>query len=101
MPKPTPKKDRKIAPRVAHVDFFVDKERTFIKYVKYLSSPLQIMWRNFLVGAFQGIGFTLGTALLLAVIGFIITKVLGNIPFFHDFSEAVSIWLENTLASPQ
>jgi len=94
MPKPTAKKDKKIAPRVAHVDFFVDKERSFIKYVKYLSSPVQIMWRNFLVGAFQGIGFTLGTALLLALIGFITTKVLGNVPFFSDFSDAIRIWLE-------
>ncbi len=100
MPKKTKKKSEP-APRVAHVDFFVEKERTFVKYVKYLSNPLHIMWRNFLVGTFQGVGFVIGTALFLAFIGVFTAKVLGHIPFFSDFADAVSIWLENTLESQQ
>ncbi len=97
MPKLKKKEAKKDSPRIAHVDFYVEKERTFVKYVKYLSSPMHIMWRNFLVGAFQGLGFALGTALILSVIGFITSKILVEIPFFSDFGQAINIWLDHTL----
>lgn len=87
--------DPRLAPRVAHVDFLVDKERHFIRYVKYLSSPWNIMWRNFLVGTFQGLGFVIGSALLLALVGFVTTKVLGEIPFFSDLAQGINLWLES------
>jgi len=92
MKKPLPP-----SPRIAHVDFYVNKEREFVKYVNYLSNPFHIMWRNFLAGAFYGVGFILGTALLLALIGWILNSVLGEVPFFSDFSRAISVWLEGTL----
>jgi hypothetical protein len=85
------------SPRIAHVDFYVEKERQFVKYVKYLSSPLHIMWRNFLVGAFQGLGFALGTAILLALIGFMTSKVLVQIPIISELGQAVDIWLDGTI----
>ena len=98
-----PKKRKPVSssPRVAHINFNVEKERSFLKYVKYLSNPLHIMWRNFLVGAFQGLGFILGSALLLAIIGFITSKVLINIPFISDFGQAINLWLESTLDTQQ
>lgn len=85
--------DPQLAPRVAHVDFLVDKERQFIRYVKYLSNPWSIAWRNFLVGTFQGVGFVLGSAVFLALVGFVTTQILGEIPFFSDFAEAINVWL--------
>ncbi len=94
MPKKKTKLDSRLAPRVAHVDFLVDKERNFIKYVKYLSNPWSIMWRNFLVGSFQGLGFVIGSALILTLAGFITRKVLGEIPIFSDLAEAMNLWLE-------
>ncbi|MFT7184206.1 MAG: hypothetical protein ACI9QC_000542 [Oceanicoccus sp.] len=88
------KADPRLAPRVAHVDFLVDKERQFIRYVKYLSNPWSIIWRNFLVGTFQGLGFIIGSALFLTALGFVTTKVLGEIPLFSDLAEVMNFWLE-------
>lgn len=96
MPKKTQKK-RIESPRIAHVDFYVEKERQFVKYVKYLSSPLHIMWRNFLVGTFQGLGFVIGSALFIALFGWFTTKVLGEIPLFSDLANALDFWLEHNL----
>ncbi len=87
----------KNSPRIAHVNFHVEKERAFLKYVNYLSSPFHIMWRNFLAGTFRGLGFILGSAALLALIGFITSKVLPTIPFFSDFADAINIWIQNAL----
>lgn len=95
MAKSSSKKSR--SPRIAHVDFNIEKERNFVKYVKYLSNPFHIMWRNFLVGTFQGLGFVLGTALLLTVIGFVFSSFLGQISFFKDISQALDLWLNQNL----
>lgn len=89
------------SPRVAHVNFNVERERNFLRYVKYLSSPLHIMWRNFLAGTFHGLGFILGSAVLLALFGFITSKILINIPFISDFGQALNIWLQGILETQQ
>ncbi len=73
----------------------VDADGHFVKYVKYHANPWHIMWRSFLAGAFQGLGFVVGTALLLAILGFFVKDILGNLPFFQDLSQALNIWLEN------
>ncbi|MBI4127349.1 hypothetical protein HY463_01435 [Candidatus Peregrinibacteria bacterium] len=73
----------------------VDADGHFVKYVKYHANPWHIMWRSFLAGAFQGLGFILGTALLLTVLGLFVKDVLSNIPFFQDLAQALNIWLEN------
>lgn len=82
---------------VGTVTFRVDKERDFEKYVKYLSHPFHIMWRNFLAGTFHGVGFILGTALFLTAMGYITNKIMGELPFFSDFAQAINLWLQTTL----
>jgi hypothetical protein len=77
--------------------FQVDNEKDFKKYIKYLSHPWPIAWRNFLAGTFHGLGFILGTAIFLTILGFITNKVMGELPFFSDFTEAINVWLETTL----
>ena len=76
----------------------VDDDGHFVKYVKYHANPLHIMWRSFLYGAFQGLGFIVGTSLLLAVLGFFLKDILSHIPFFQDLSKALSLWLEQATA---
>jgi hypothetical protein len=93
MPKKSHSKSKVSSPRVAHVDFQIEKEHLFINYVKYLSSPVHIMWRNFLAGAFRGLGFVLGSAILLWLIG----VILDVFPFFSDLTDAVNIWLDSFL----
>lgn len=93
------KNSKRSADKVAQVNFLVDNERMFKKYVRYLSDPWQIMWRNFLVGTFQGLGFVLGTALLLAIIGFVFGHLLTQIPLLENFSKALDIWLKQNITS--
>jgi len=85
------------SPRIAHIDFYVNKETAFLRYVNYLSNPLHIAWRNFLAGAFHGLGFILGTALFLTLIGGLLNWMTGEIPFFTDFNQALNVWFEETL----
>lgn len=73
----------------------VDADGHFVKYVKYHADPVHIMWRSFLAGAFQGLGFIVGTALLLTVLGFVVKDIFGNLPFFQDVAQALNIWLEH------
>lgn len=73
----------------------VDADGHFVKYVKYHANPWHIMWRSFLAGAFQGLGFIVGTAILLAILGFFVKDILGQVPFFQDLAKALNIWLEN------
>lgn len=76
------------------IELKMDSANDLKKYLKYLSHPWQIMWRNFVAGAFHGLGFALGTAVLLALLGFLVKDVLGNIPFFQDFSQALEGWID-------
>lgn len=96
-----PTKNKKEQLQAAHVDLYIHKEADFRKYLLYLSHPLHIMWRNFLAGTFQGLGFVLGTAFFLALISFVLQQILGEIPFFSDFARALQLWLENNLQSPR
>jgi len=97
----TPSNKKKDPVRIANVDFNIGKEADFKKYILYLSNPVQIMWRNFLAGTFQGLGFVLGTAIFLAIMSFVLQQILGEIPFFSDVARALQFWIENNLQSPK
>ena len=86
---------------IATIDLKVDSEKDFRNYLKYLSHPFHIMWRNFLAGTFHGLGFILGTALFLTLLGYILNSILGELPFFSDLAEAINIWLQSTLENSQ
>ena len=87
--------------KLAQVTFKVNNEREFKKYVKYLSNPWHVAWRNFLVGAFHGLGFVIGSALLLSLFGYFVSDIFANIPVFSQFAEVVQIWMESTLESKE
>jgi len=67
----------------------------------YLQSPWRIIWVNFLAGTFRGLGFLIGAALVLAIIGFVLTNVLAQAPIVGDFFEAVRIWIQQALEQTQ
>lgn len=73
----------------------VDADGYFAKYVKYHANPLHVIWRGFLFGTFQGLGFVVGSALLLTLLGFLIKDIISEIPIFHDLGNALNFWLEN------
>jgi len=84
-------KKKKPAQTVKTVE--VGTEREFKRYLKYLSHPGHIMWRNFLAGTFHGLGFVIGTAVILGFLGFILNDVLSNVPLFSDLADALDLWL--------
>ncbi len=69
----------------------------FRNYVTYLTNPWKMFWSNLILGAARGLGFVLGSTILLAIFVYTTTQILANLPFFSDFGQAVNIWLEDTL----
>lgn len=82
---------------LASITLRVENEKDFQNYLKYLSHPWHIMWRNFLAGTFHGVGFILGTALFLTILGYIVNTIMGELPFFSDLTQAINVWLQTTL----
>lgn len=83
---------------MATVTFNIENEKRFRNYLRYLSSPLQIMLRNFLAGTFSGLGFMVGTTVILTITGFILKEVLSSIPFMQNLSQALDVWLSGITA---
>lgn len=77
--------------------FEVSDDKDLLKYAKTMIHPWPLMWRNFIAGTFHGVGFTLGTAVVLAIVGYSTSQLLDLTGFFTDFAQAINIWLETTL----
>ena len=71
-----------------------DKEMEF--YMEYLKIPWKLFSRSFLVGTAKGLGFFLGSAIIITIISYILSHVLSNIPEAGDFFQNLSSWLEHT-----
>lgn len=67
------------------------------EFTNYLSTPWRIFWANFLAGTARGLGFILGVAIVLTVTGFIVTKILSQIPIVGEFFQAVNLWIQNVV----
>lgn len=67
------------------------------EFTNYLHSPWRIFWANFLAGTARGLGFLIGVALILTIVGFIITKILSQIPVVGEFFQAVNLWIQELL----
>jgi len=78
-----------------NVDLLKGKELQ--EYVAYLSSPRRIFFVNFLSGTAKGLGFVVGTVLVLALVTFIVSRVLVEIPWMGELFRSVDVWLQNNL----
>lgn len=55
------------------------------EYVKYYKKPVKILWMNFMSGVARGLGFTIGTSLVIAVVYKIISRIISmNIPVITE-----------------
>lgn len=55
------------------------------EYVRLSQNLPRILWLNFLSGIARGLGFTVGTAIVLAVVYRAITRLIEmNIPYLQD-----------------
>lgn len=93
------KEEKKIAGSIKKLEQIINKLRRveLQEFTNYLHSPWRIFWANFLAGTSRGLGFLLGVALVLAIIGFIMTKILTQIPVVGDFFQAINLWIQETL----
>ena len=71
------------------------------EFTNYLHSPWRIFWANFLAGTARGLGFLIGATLILTGVGIVITKILGNIPYFGEFFGDLKIWLDHSVEQTQ
>lgn len=71
------------------------------QFTNYLHSPWRILWANFLAGTSRGLGFLIGATLIITIVGFIVSRVLTQIPFVGDFFEAANHWIEETIRDAQ
>lgn len=62
------------------------------EYVKLSRRTGRILWLNFLSGVARGLGFTIGTTLVLAVVYKILSRIISmNIPYITE-------WLQKIIA---
>ena len=56
------------------------------EYVQYLNRPWKLLWTNFLIGLARGLGSTIGLALVLAGLFFLLQKIITlNLPFISEW----------------
>lgn len=67
------------------------------EYFRYLSSFRSIFWRNFLAGTAQGLGFILGTVVVLTVTAYILGHVLSGLPWLGEFFGNLNFWLQQNV----
>lgn len=68
-------------------------------YFRYLNSPKMIFWSNFLAGTARGLGFVIGTVVVLGLVTFIISQVLVDIPWVGDLFRWLNDWLAANIDS--
>ncbi|MDR0339845.1 MAG: DUF5665 domain-containing protein [Desulfovibrio sp.] len=55
------------------------------EYVQLTRKPGKLLWLNFIAGIARGLGFTIGTTLVLAVVYKILSRVISmNIPYITE-----------------
>lgn len=70
-------------------------------FVRYLQSPWQIIWSNFLAGIFRGLGFVVGATVLIAIAIYILVHILGNVPVVGEFFAKMGEFLTDIQAGAE
>ncbi len=70
------------------------------EFVNLLNDKWRFAWLNFRAGIYRGIGLTLGVALILVLLGWLVT-VLGGIPYIGDFIRSVQESASTQTTAPQ
>jgi|GEM_PF-6574793 len=88
MPK-TKKNNEKVSPSDAEKALLKAAKRIenagIRDYMDFMSSPWKIFGVNFLVGTARGLGLILGVSLVLAIVGYVLTQILSDLPIVGDF----------------
>lgn len=65
----------------------------FREYVDYIGRPWYSFWFNLLIGIARGLGFVIGATVVVALVVWIISRVLTQLPFVGDFFETLGEFL--------
>jgi len=65
----------------------------FREYVDYMGRPWYSFWWNFLIGVARGVGFFLGATVVVALVVWLMSRVLTQLPFIGEFFETLSDFL--------
>ena len=63
-------------------------------YVEFLSSPWRVFGINFLVGTARGLGLIMGVSMVIALVGYIITQILVDLPVVGEFFSSLYEFLK-------
>jgi hypothetical protein len=67
------------------------------EYVRLSQNTPKILWLNFLSGIARGLGFTMGTAIVLAVVYKLISEIISmNIPYLTEMLTEFIIMVKTT-----
>ena len=61
----------------------------FREYVDYMGRPWYSFWFNFLIGIARGFGFVLGATVVVAIVVWIVSSVLTQLPYVGEFFETL------------
>lgn len=65
-------------------------------YVRLSRKPWKILWLNFLSGMARGLGFTVGTAIVLAIAYKIVSRLISmNIPYLTEMLTDLVTLIQN------
>lgn len=101
MPESPPKKERMRAQVVHNKYVNVDllKNEEMQDYFRYLTSTRRIFLSNFLAGTARGLGFVIGTVLVIALVTFMVSRVLAEIPWIGEIFRWMDDWLRENIES--
>lgn len=63
-------------------------------YIEFLSSPWRVFGVNFLVGTARGLGLIIGVSMVIAIVGYIITQILVDLPVVGEFFSSLYEFLK-------
>jgi hypothetical protein len=70
-----------------------------VDYLEYLQSGKRIMWVNFKAGVAKGLGMTVGLAVVLGILVWVLTKMV-NLPvvgeYFADAKQYITEYADDT-----
>ncbi|RNB80882.1 hypothetical protein EDM58_08600 [Brevibacillus panacihumi] len=84
---------RKLNERMDKIAMFLEDVR-LADVIQNYTAPRKLLWTNFLAGLARGLGLTIGTAIVLALFGSLLSQFL-SIPIIGDYIRQIIDYIES------
>ncbi|WP_134685904.1 DUF5665 domain-containing protein [Brevibacillus migulae] len=74
---------RQVNQRMDKIAIFLEDIR-LADVIQNYTAPRKLLWTNFLAGLARGLGLTIGTAIVLAILGWLLSKFI-SIPIIGEY----------------